>query len=82
MGTDIFYRKCFIHIILADIVFNEKNGWIFLRGIFCFGKIFFRLIDQRLMKFRKCETVINCFCNAFNISRTCNLLLIACIFQT
>ena len=81
MGTDILYRKSFVHIILTDVVFDQKNSWIFLRSCFGFREIFFCFGDQGLMKLRKCETVINCFGDTFNISGTGNLLLVAGIFQ-
>ena len=46
MGADILNGQSFIHIILADIFFDQKNRGIFVR-IIC------RVPEERLCLFRK-----------------------------
>lgn len=36
--VDIFDGKRLMHIILTDIILDQKDGWIFLRGRFCLAE--------------------------------------------
>lgn len=80
--ADIFDGKRLMHIILTDIILDQKDGWIFLRGRFCLAEKLRSLVHECLMQLREGETVVNCFGNAFHITGTCNFLLMTCIFQT
>ena len=82
MFTDIFDGKRLMHIILTDIILDQKNGWIFLRGSFCLVEKLRSFVHECLMQFREGETVINCFGDAFDITGTCNFLLMTRIRQT
>ncbi len=82
MTADILDRQSFIHIIFADVFFDQKDGRVFLRTVRGFSEKIIRLINQCLMQFFKSKTAVNCFCNRFRISGAGDLLLMACILQT
>ena len=81
MTADILDRQCFVHIIFADVLFDQKDGRVFLRTVRGFSEKIISLINQCLMQFLKSKTAVNCLCDCFRISGTGDLLLMACILQ-
>ena len=79
--ADIFDGKRLMHIILTDIILDQKDGWIFLRGRFCLAEKLRSLVHECLMQLRevKQSSIVSAMLPHYG---TCNFLLMTCIFQT
>ena len=65
MGTDIFYGKGLLHIILTDVFFDQENCGVFLKCFFCILKESFCSFCKSLMEFKESKTVFHCVHNTF-----------------
>lgn len=58
MAADIFYGKCIVHIVPADIILDHKDCGIFRLGIFRIFKILGGFFFQSFVKLFVGEGVV------------------------